>query len=323
MAVINNKLMPNFLIVGAAKCGTTSLYHYLLQHPDVYMSPIKEPNHFSTDILPEKFSPMYLQHEKEKRLNIREYVNGPMLASRKVWGAYVHDSEDYQKLFKFAAGKKAIGEISNSYLFSNVAADRIRKEFPDMKIVMILRQPAERAYSHYMANLRDGRTVLSFRDELEDDAAKSEKGWGISHVYYELGLYSKQVQRYLNNFPADQVNIFLFDDLKKDTAGVAKNLFNYLNIPDNINLNYTERRNEALMPKNKHLVRWLTKTGIKKRLLHIFPEKRQEAIKGLFFSKKAVPKLSMEDRKWLTEKYRTDILELEKIINRDLSAWLK
>src|SRR5688572_14646371 len=105
---------PNFLVVGAAKCGSTSLYHYLKQHPEAYMSPLKEPNHFSTDIDPEKFSPEYKLHEKQKNLDVKKYVNSDLLTEE--WEAYVHDREDYLKLFRFATGKKAIGEISNAYL---------------------------------------------------------------------------------------------------------------------------------------------------------------------------------------------------------------
>ena len=188
METINHSYHPNFLVIGAAKCGTTSLYHYLRQHPDVYMSPIKEPNHFSTDIQPSDFSSEYKLYEKSKNLDIEKFVNGDMKEDQ--WGAYVHNKEQYLKLFRFAGNKKAIGEISNSYLYSNVAATQIRNEYPDMKIVAILRQPAERAYSHYMANLRDGRTVLPFRQEVEKDDAKIKHGWGISHLYYELGRYA-------------------------------------------------------------------------------------------------------------------------------------
>ncbi|MBK9638976.1 MAG: hypothetical protein IPO63_14670 [Bacteroidetes bacterium] len=77
-----------------------------------------------------------------------------------------------------------------------------------MKIVMILRQPAERAYSHYMANLRDGRTTLPFREEVLHDDAKAQHGWSISHLYYELGLYAEQIKRFIDLFPSHQIKYF-------------------------------------------------------------------------------------------------------------------
>ncbi len=310
---------PNFLVVGAAKCGTTSLYHYLVRHPQVYMCPIKEPNHFSTDIDPVNFSPEYKQIEKEKRINIKEYVNSDFRV--KHWGSYVHDREDYTKLFRFAKDKKAIGEISNSYLFSAVAAKNIHDEFPEMKIVMVLRNPVERVYSHYLANLRDGKTILSFRKELEKDAAKTEKGWAISHTYLEMGLYHDQVQRYLQLFPENQIRIYLYDDLKKDTPGLVRNLFAFLGISTDSNINFSEKHNEAKMPKNRFLVHLLTRIGIKRRLLHLLPEKWQTPVKSAFFSDSPVPKMTAEDRNWLIDFYKEDIAKLSDLIHRDLSSW--
>ena len=105
MANINENILPNFLVIGAAKCGTTSLYHYLKQHPDVYMSPIKEPNYFCTDIRPVNFSHEYKVHEDEKNLNVHKYVRGDM--SELHWEAYVDNETDYKLLFKFAEGKNA------------------------------------------------------------------------------------------------------------------------------------------------------------------------------------------------------------------------
>ena len=313
-------LFPNFLIVGAAKCGTTSLYHHLYLHPDVYMSPIKEPNHFSTDIDPAAFSPEYKLHEQIKRLNVHEYVNGNM--EQQHWEAYVHDREDYKKLFRFAKNKKAIGEISNSYLFSSVAAKKIHDEFPEMKIIMVLRNPVDRAYSHYLANVRDGQTTLSFRKELEKDATKKQKGWGKSHVYFESGLYYEQVKRYIDLFPADQRRIFLYDDLKKDTTGLVQQLFLFLGINQQITINEREKHNEAKLPKSKWLIRLLTRLGIKRRLFHLLPQHWQSSVKNSFFSSAPIPKMEINDRKWLLEQYKSDIEKLAVLIGRDLSSWI-
>jgi len=321
MAITHLTHHPNFLVIGAAKCGTTSLYHYLKQHPDVYMSPIKEPNHFSTDINPVEFSSEYKLYEKSKNLDIERYVNGDMKADQ--WGAYVHNKEQYLKLFRFAENKKAIGEISNSYLYSKVAASRIRSEYPDMKIVAILRQPAERAYSHYMANLRDGRTTLSFREEVEFDDAKTRHGWGISHLYFELGLYAEQIQRYTSVFPGNQIKIYLFDQLKENNKALAADLFQFLGLETAGDIHYDEKFNEARVPKSPLLVKTITQTGIKRKIFRALPEGWKESIKSAFFKKGAVPRLSAEDRKWMTERYKDDILHLQEILGRDLNQWYK
>lgn len=320
MAINTSLYSPNFLVIGAAKCGTTSLYHYLKQHPDVYMSPIKEPNHFSTDIQPSAFSSEYKLYEKSKNLDIEKFVNSDMKEDQ--WGAYVHNKEQYLKLFRFAADKKAIGEISNSYLYSTVAAANIKSEYPEMKIIAILRQPAERAYSHYMANLRDGRTTLPFREEVEFDDAKLKHGWGISHLYYELGLYAEQVKRFTDQFPAAQVKIFLFDQLKENNKALAAELFEFLNLENKYAIQYDEKFNEARLPKSPLLVKTITQTGIKRKIFRALPAAWKASIKSAFFKKGPVPRLSAEDRKWMTDRYRSDILKLQDMLGRDLNHWL-
>lgn len=313
--------LPNFLIIGAAKCGTTSLYHYLRQHPEVYMSPIKEPNHFSTDIDPQQFSKEYKLYERSKQLNVSEYVKGDMKEEK--WGAYVHDISDYTQLFKYAAGFKARGEISNSYLYSIEAAKNIRQRFPDMKIIAILRQPAERAYSHYLANLRDGRTTLPFREEIQFDDAKAQHGWGISHLYYELGLYYDQITRFKNLFEEHQIKIFLFDELKNDNKKLSKDLFQFLEIKTDTPINYSEKYNEARIPKNAALIKTITQTGIKRKIFRALPVSLRENVKSLFFKSGPIPKMSPQDREWMTDRYKQDILKLQDLIQKDLTNWLK
>jgi hypothetical protein len=320
--VAEDKLIhtPNFLVAGAAKCGTTSLYHYLRQHPDVYMSPIKEPNHFSTDIQPEDFSAEYKIYEKSKNLNIEKYVNGDM--SEEQWGAYVTKREHYLKLFKLVKNQKRIGEISNSYMYSTQAAANIFREFADMKIVMILRQPAERAYSHYMANLRDGRTTLPFREEVLHDDAKAKHGWSISHLYYELGLYSEQIKRFTDIFPAQQIKIFLFDDLKKDNKSLVKELFEFLDLRTDTPIQFDEKFNEARVPKNPGLIKFITQIGLKRKIFRALPSSWQKKTKDAFFKEGKAPKMSAEDRAWMSSRYHQDIQQLEKLIQRDLKHWM-
>ena len=311
---------PTFLVVGAAKCGSTSLYHYLRQHPEVYMSPLKEPNHFSTDIDPANFSEEYKLHEKSKNLDLQKYLNSNL--STEEWEAYIHDRKDYLKLFRFAKGRKAIGEISNSYLFSKTAAENIHREFPDMKIVMILRQPAERAYSHYLANLRDGKTVLHFREEVEKDDAKPLHGWGISHGYYEFGLYYEQVKRYLEIFPPAQIKIIFSEQLKSDNREVMTDLFRFIGVETVVAINYKEKFNEARVPRNAHLIKFLTDTGLKRKIFRTLPEKIQGRVKASFFSKDPVPVMSTEDRGWMNSRYRADIVKLSQLLQKNLDHWL-
>ena len=312
-------MFPDFFIVGAAKSGTTSLYHYLDRHPEVYMSPIKEPNHFCTDIRVEDFSPEFRRHEKEKNLHLADYLNGDM--KQKHWGYFVTDKEDYQKLFKNRTTEKAAGEVSNSYLYSGAAAANIRKEVPEAKIVMMLRDPAERAWSHYLANLRDGKTFLSFREELEKDRAKLHKGWGQSYLYLEMGLYFEQVKRYMDVFPTGQLKIFLYDDFKKNPDKVMQELFSFLGVRP-VAGPFKEKFNEAREPVNSRLLYLLSKSGLKKKVFHTIPLPLQKKVKDLFFRNSPVRQMAKADRQYLKGFYEDDVKKLEKLLGRDLKNWL-
>lgn len=311
---------PDFLIVGASKCGTTSLYNYLEAHPDIYMSPIKEPNHFCTDINPENFSEEFKRHERQKKLNLESYLAGPM--DKKHWGYFVTKKTDYKKLFKNRNLEKAAGEVSNSYLYSTNAANQIRKEIPEARIIIMLRNPADRAYSHYLANLRDGKTCLSFREEIEKDMKKQRKGWGQSYLYLEMGLYYEQVSRYLKIFPTNQVKIYLYEDFKSDTPSLMNDIFKFLQISETSSLTFTEKYNEAKEPVNSRLIYLLSALGIKKVLFNMVPSGLKKKVKSIFFRKQNTKFMSVTDRSYLIEIYREDIIKLSKLIQRDLSSWL-
>ncbi len=127
---------------------------------------------------------------------------------------WVSDQAAYLKLFAKGAGCRAIGEASVSYLWDRGAPARIRAAIPDARIVISLRDPIERAYSHYLKDVREGWQGLPFYEALLEDWERPEKGWGVSHLYTELGLYHRQVKRYLDTFGPEQVLILLFDDLR-------------------------------------------------------------------------------------------------------------
>lgn len=312
---------PNFFVIGAAKCGTTTLYDFLEQHPDVYMSPIKEPHFFCSDIRIENFSDEYKKYVYSRGINIQEYVAGNM--SKKYWEWYVDEFGTYLKLFKNATNQKALGEISNGYLFSKVSAKEIKEKYPQAKIVMILRNPISRAYSHYLANVRDGRTTLPFREEIENDLNKQIKGWCISHNYIEMGMYYSQVKRFLDAFPTNQVLIFLNDELKSNANNVGRKLFDFIGVDINAPINYSNKQNEAKMPKWTGLIKFITQTGLKRKLFRALPNSIQAKIKPFFFKEGSIPKMSEEDKKWLISIFKEDIEKTQALINRDLSHWLK
>ena len=150
--------MPNFLIIGAMKSGTTALYYYLEQHPDIYMSPVKEPNFFSS-------------HKQENAADT------------------VTEFGIYRQLFSGGSGKKAIGEASHSYLYEPGAAAEIRRYIPEAKLIAILRNPIERAYSHFLHMVRSGTEPLDdFARALQEDVVGIHKERAFQD-YIGRGLY--------------------------------------------------------------------------------------------------------------------------------------
>jgi hypothetical protein len=311
--------LPTFLIVGAVKAGTTSLHEYLQMHPEVFMSPVKETNYFSdADMLFEHFNVDYRQ---DVNINLEKYLAGPM--DKKVHIAHVRTTEQYHQLFRDVKNEKAIGEVSNSYLYLPSTPKKIKSELPDVKIVMILRNPVERLYSQYLMNLKLGKIVE--RDLLKEIAAdqnKQVKGWGVSHLYLEVGNYYEQVKRYYDNFNPDNIKVILFDDFKKDAEGVMQNLFAFLGVDATFKLDMTQRYNEAGMPRFGKLNYWLTQIGVYGLVKKIFSPELKEKIKSLIYTKDNIPKITTAEKIHLQNYYRNDLQSLSKLINRDLSDWL-
>ncbi len=310
--------MPDFFVVGAAKSGTTALFHLLRSHPGIYLSPIKEPNYFCTDIRPAGFSPEYQLHESRKRFDLDAYLEGPM--DRWIFDYFVTRPEQYAALFRHAGQDTVTGEMSNSYLFSAEAARNISTSVPHARIVIMLRNPVERIFSHYLANLRDGKTRLPFREEVDRDHAKTRKGWWVSHCYYETGLYYEQVRRYLDLFDPRQVMIIRYEDFRDDLHTVLEKLFLFLGVDHDFRP-VVRTANEAMQPRSPRLNYLITKSGIKQVIFPLVPEHLRQRIKRAFFRSRVTRQLDPDERHRLEEFYAGDIDRLEKLTGLDLSCW--
>lgn len=309
---------PDFFIVGAAKAGTTALYNYLKPHPEIYFSPIKEPHYFSTDI---EVAEMRADFKKNALTDISEYLRNSLGSPRH--GAFVRNESHYHQLFSLANGEKRIGESSVSYLYSNVAGKNIKAFNVDAKIIIILREPVERAFSHYLMDLRIGYEQTSFKDAVFSDINKVKKGWGQTHLYIELGQYYEQVKRFMNIFEPTNIKILLHDDFKKSPEKVLKDVFSFLDIADKTaEIDFLERHNKAELPKSRLLQRVEKIPVVQKILADFIPGKLRRKLKRGFYSTDNLPKLTDADRKSLGHFFSEDIQKLSKLINRDLSHWL-
>jgi hypothetical protein len=306
--------LPNFLVIGAGKSGTTSLYHYLRQHPDVFMSPVKEPNFFAAEGGKISYTG----------------PNGETMSRPANPGA-VTDMEDYRALFAGVSGEKAVGEATPQYLYAPEAPARIKRYVPDAKLVAVLRNPVERAYSAFLHRTRLGREPLTdFSEALREEEKRMREGWGLSFHYKNKGFYYAQLSRYIDLFGPERIRVYLYEDLKADPAGVSQDIFRFLEVDDAFVPDASVSYNTAGVPKSGIVSALVKRAGpaifLRKRLpLRIRRRLPQMGVggrlKGLAFAQP--PPLPAEAREELIREYREDVLKLQVLIGRDLSGWLR
>jgi hypothetical protein len=306
----------NFFLVGAAKSGTTSVYDFLNHHSETFMSPIKEPNYFSTDIRIDKFSDVY---RKTTFLDTDKYFSNSNLEPLQL--TFVRDRKHYDRLYEKVTNEPLIGECSTSYLYSENAAQNIFNYNPTAKIVIVLRNPIQRAYSHYLMALKYGFTDQDFLTAIEQDQAKDDKGWGSSELFIDLGLYSAQIKRYFDLFGEKQVHVMFMEDLQSNPKEFYGSLCEFLKI-DMLSPFYKDlKSNSALVPKYPTLNKFLVKFGLKQFVKQISPLIFIKFLKVLVFNSE-VPKLTTAEKKSILKYYQNEIEKLELLLNRDLKHWL-
>ena len=282
----------DFFIVGAPKSGTTSLYHYLNQHQDICMSLIKEPNYFSSEELNDQG--LYYKAKVISKL------------------------ESYHKIFIQEKDHQLLGEASVSYLFYQNVPLKIYKYNPTAKIIILLRNPIERAHSHYLMDYRLGHTKISLDAILNDSSVKDHAL--LYQQYIELGFYYNQVKRYVDVFGHDNVCVMLYDQLKENNEELTNNIIRFLNVDLNHGINFKNPYNRSKSSTNKIIQKLYSLTFIRKSVSFLFPNSIISYINKIFFNNKENSlSTRLEDK--LYNLYSEDILLLEKMLKIDLSSW--
>lgn len=312
---MNKNIPPNLFVVGAAKAGTTSLYSYLNSHRSIYMSPIKEPHFFSTDIRCSNFSRL---HRAKNCFNIKKYLKSRPL--KPVHIAYFESEEDYIELYSEVQNETVIGEVSTGYLFSHTAAKNIYQFNPRSKIIIMLRNPVERAFSHWLMDLREGNVKeKEFLDAVKNDYQSSTKAWGKDSLYIELGLYYEQVKRFYDIFPKNQISIHLYEEYRTNQELSLKDIYEFLNV-SSVMFSEVCSENSASLPKHGFIPK-LINFGKHLRIHRIVNKKVKEAVRSFIFQSKSLPVLSGSDYKEVYEYFKSDIKKLEELLEIDLSVW--
>ncbi|MBC8047525.1 MAG: sulfotransferase domain-containing protein [Fimbriimonadaceae bacterium] len=311
--------LPTFIVVGANKGGTTSLYHYLKQHPEVYLSPLKEPHYFSKDIDVNLFNHEFAQNKLQ---DIEKYVNGDM--QHEYHAAFVRNWEQYKKLYKNVEHQTGIGELSTSYLYSTVAAEEIKNVLPECKIIICLRNPIDRAYSHYRMNIWTGNNnEFDFYKALQQDFHHKPKVWGNAHLYVEIGQYYEQVKRYLDVFGKENVKIIFTEDMKESPQQVIKGLYEFIGVDSNFNPDTSKNYNEVFTPRYKNFTYWFNKLGIRPLFKKLAPRSLKNIFVKIFYrSKNAKGVISPEAKQFLLDQFSEDVKKLSGLLGKDLNHWL-
>jgi hypothetical protein len=292
------------LIAGAAKCGMSSLYYYLKQHPDVFMSTPKEPDFFFA-----QFSKVPTSGIGDDCYNI------------------VRNYDEYRRLFEQSGGRKAIGDASHTNLYYyRKTIPLIKQYLGDPKIIIILRNPVERAFAAYAELTLEGRESLPFEDALRQEPKRIAEGWRPTWYYRDLGFYTHQVKAYIDNFSS--VKICLFDDLKRDPAAFMRELFRFLEVDVAFRPDMTTNYNLSGVPRSRIFKGLFRRKPPLQRIIGFLGKKiftedgwasLRETLKTRLVAKTAI---KPETKQELETFYREDIEELQLLIDRDLTHWL-
>ncbi|MFW6008568.1 MAG: sulfotransferase family protein [Nanoarchaeota archaeon] len=287
-------MLPNFLIVGALRSGTTSLYNTLADHSSVYFPDLKEPRFFSS----------FTQKAK----------NGP--GDRMI--PFIESWETYKSLYKDTGAVKAVGDASveNLYLHNKVIP-YIHKYLGDVKIIILLRNPYERAISAYKYLLMKGRELFTFKEALEKEKYRINNHYLPIWYYKSNGYYYNQIKSYQDSFSS--VKIILFEDLLFEPQKTFSSILKFLEIDDMSDQNIFKIKN-ASGGNNiiyhfhaKSFLRYMNKT-LSPKLRPYFLKLMNELINNY---------QDINLKQYLNGCYNEDIIKLEKLINRDLRNWLE
>jgi len=302
---MKNKL-PNFLIVGAAKSGTSSLHQYLIQHPDVFMST------FNKEGVSVK-EPLFLIKSKvEKRLHFG------------IW-----NWDEYKSLFEDVKQEKAIGESTVFYLYYyKEAIKNIKLRLGnDVKIIILLRNPVDRAFSAFQHVSKSVKESLSFEEALNQEENRLEKDLTLTPMvmYKDMGLYYNMVKAYKEEF--ENVHLIFYEDFRDKTDEVLKDVFDFLEVNVKIKINSSTRHNVGGKRwKNQKMKNLFQKDNILKSIyLKFMPDiiKGKVKEKLVKLSTNKVTSMNKKTKEHLESFFKDDINKLSELIGMDLKHWTK
>ncbi|HEX4348391.1 MAG TPA: sulfotransferase, partial [Vicinamibacterales bacterium] len=296
--------IPNFFIVGAAKSGTTSLYHQLDQHPAIFMSPIKEPCFFAPEVA--EYTEASREFVKADAAALRAYLDGPLTAKRD--RGIVLAWDDYLTLFRNANGARAVGEASVSYLSSSAAAENIYARASQARILALLRDPAARLFSQYSESVASAHTKLAFMAWVEQNRAlEVERNPTFGPVW--TSHYAPQLSRYLARFRRERIAVEIHDDYARHPAAILKRIFTFLEVDPAQPINLVDRHNVTRVPLSPAAHHGVLRP-IGRAVKQLIGAKAGDRLAAWWFSGN-VPRMTRGERGALIQMFEPDIDAVE------------
>lgn len=296
------KKHPNFVVIGAPKSGTTSLYYYLKQHPDVFLPTQKELHYFSYE-------------------QLKANAKGP--GDELTLSTLCSSERQYLEHYSAVANQKAIGDISPSYLYY-ATQDKIKATLGDVKIIVMLRNPIDKAYSQYMHMIRDQCEALTFYEALQQEQARRAQGWSDIWRYAESSLYADKLAAFRSCFGSHNVHVILFDDFVSQPQKAIKETLIFLGIDADIAINTKEIYNRTGEVKSKVIARFLSRSNLFKELIKkCTPDawRIKLRLKIMDANTASKPEIDLTVRNYLMDYFKNDVAQLEDILGRKLH-WL-
>lgn len=297
---------PDFFVVGAAKAGTTAIYHWLRSHPDVFLPSVKEPGYFAYS--GGQAAPASGPYDPDYTRQI------------------VLDKKSYAALYA-KAGHLLTGDVSPVYLLDNQAAQRIAAIRPDARIIVLLRDPVDRAFSQFMHHVRDSlETCETFEDALLQEEKRLAEGWSWGHGYATHGFYAAQIERYLKVFQREQVLFIEYQNLQTDPDDCWQQICWHLGIEPTVlvrneRVNSTENlKTVSSRPKLTHCLRHpgVIQKGLKQVMPASFRKRLRKMLEG---AERPVPVLSPDTKRALANRYLSERSRIEALSGLNLECW--
>ncbi|WP_040279616.1 sulfotransferase family protein [Psychroserpens damuponensis] len=296
-----NKKLPDFLIVGAAKCGTTSLGDYLNEHKNMFICNPKEPKYLTYSFLENAYKGKGDDFTKKKAIKTLE---------------------GYKDLFKKAKDNQYKGESSVDLLYYYDQSIPVIKEvLGDPKIIIMLRNPSKRAFSAYGHLIRDGRENLSFIEGLEKEDERMKLDYEFIWAYKNASFYADSTKAFLENFT--NVKVIIFEEFVKNQEEITNEVLEFLGVKNESN-NFSEvHRNISGKPKSQLLNTLLLKDSFVKSILKaLLPSSFRARVKYVIQKNNLKPLETKQDEaNYLNGVFDNDIDKLQEILQKDLSFW--